>query len=105
MSVEHEAVGKVLSRCGGDPHALVQILRETQELAGWLFRAVLGIRGARTDIEPGPGRRCGRLLSRLPYAAGGAIKHTRPEMAEQSGHEVASVAVGSSATAKGLMHG
>jgi [NiFe] hydrogenase diaphorase moiety large subunit len=43
MSVEHEAVGKVLSRCGDDPHALVQILRETQELAGWQFRAVLGV--------------------------------------------------------------
>jgi len=46
MSVEQEAAGKVLSCCGGDPHALVQILRETQELAGWLFRAVLGV-GAR----------------------------------------------------------
>ncbi|ABD68896.1 hypothetical protein Rfer_1160 [Rhodoferax ferrireducens T118] len=48
MSVqhEHEAVGKALSRCESDPHTLVQILRETQELAGWLFRAVLGV-GAR----------------------------------------------------------
>jgi [NiFe] hydrogenase diaphorase moiety large subunit len=43
MSFEHEALDKVLSRHGRDPHALVQILRETQEQMGWLSRDLLGV--------------------------------------------------------------
>lgn len=42
MSVEQEALDTVLSRRGRDPHALVQILRETQALTGWLPRPLLG---------------------------------------------------------------
>jgi len=37
-----EAVDALLSRHGRDPHALVQILREAQELQGWLPRHMLG---------------------------------------------------------------
>ncbi len=43
MSFEHEALDKVLSRHGRDPHALVQILREMQEQMGWLSRDLLGV--------------------------------------------------------------
>ena len=43
MSVEREAQDEVLSRHGRDPHALVQILRETQDQTGWLSRAVLAV--------------------------------------------------------------
>jgi len=43
MSFEHEALDKVLSRHGRDPHALVQILREIQEQMGWLSRDLLGV--------------------------------------------------------------
>ena len=43
VSVEREALDEVLSRHGRDPHALVQILRETQDQTGWLSRAVLAV--------------------------------------------------------------
>jgi [NiFe] hydrogenase diaphorase moiety large subunit len=41
MSIESAAFERVLSRHGRDPHALVQILRETQALMGWLPRSLL----------------------------------------------------------------
>ena len=43
MNVEREALDQVLTRHGRDPHALVQILRETQEQTGWLSRDLLGV--------------------------------------------------------------
>ena len=42
-SVGREALDEGLSRHGRDPHALVQILRETQEQTGWLSRALLAV--------------------------------------------------------------
>lgn len=42
MKVEREALEKILSRHRRDPHSLVQILRETQDLIGWLPRDLLG---------------------------------------------------------------
>ena len=41
MKVEREALDKILLRHGRDPLGLVQILREAQELAGWLPRDLL----------------------------------------------------------------
>jgi [NiFe] hydrogenase diaphorase moiety large subunit len=41
MSLELGALDPVLLRHGRDPHALVQILRETQEQTGWLSRTLL----------------------------------------------------------------
>jgi [NiFe] hydrogenase diaphorase moiety large subunit len=35
------AVGSPLARYGGNPHALVQVLREAQAQHGWLPRAML----------------------------------------------------------------
>ena len=43
MNVEREALDQVLTRHGRDPHALVQILRETQEQTGCLSRDILGV--------------------------------------------------------------
>ena len=42
MSFEREALDQALSRHGRAPHALVQVLRETQEQTGWLSRSLLG---------------------------------------------------------------
>ena len=42
-SVGREALDEGLSRHGRDPHALVQILRETQDQTGWLSRALLAV--------------------------------------------------------------
>jgi len=42
MKAEREALEKILSRHWRDPHSLVQILRETQDLIGWLPRDLLG---------------------------------------------------------------
>ncbi len=42
MKVEREALDKILVRHGRDPRGLVQILRETQDLTGWLPRDSLG---------------------------------------------------------------
>jgi [NiFe] hydrogenase diaphorase moiety large subunit len=39
--IEQNALDSVLSRYGGEPHGLVQILRETQAFTGWLPREVL----------------------------------------------------------------
>ena len=39
--IDTHALDRVLSRYGREPHGLVQILRETQALAGWLSRDVL----------------------------------------------------------------
>ncbi len=41
VDVRSEAMDTLLSRHGRDPHALVQILRELQESAGWLSRESL----------------------------------------------------------------
>src|SRR5208282_6116724 len=41
VNVRSEAMDTLLSRHGRDPHALVQILRELQESAGWLSRESL----------------------------------------------------------------
>lgn len=41
MKTEQFALRSVLSRCGRDGHALVQILRETPALTGWLPRQLL----------------------------------------------------------------
>ncbi len=42
MTVEREVLDKILSRHGHEPRGLVQILRETQDLTGWLPRDLLG---------------------------------------------------------------
>ena len=41
MTLRREAVDAILSHHGNSPHALVQILREVQELTGWVPRELL----------------------------------------------------------------
>jgi [NiFe] hydrogenase diaphorase moiety large subunit len=43
MKIDYETLDGVLSRYGRDPHGLVQILRETQNVTGWLPRDLLGV--------------------------------------------------------------
>lgn len=43
MKIQPESLDNVLSRYGRDPHGLVQILREMQNLNGWLPRELLGV--------------------------------------------------------------
>ncbi|MDH3210084.1 MAG: NAD(P)H-dependent oxidoreductase subunit E [Burkholderiaceae bacterium] len=42
MNFDSAALDKLLTRHGRDAHALVQILRDTQALIGWLPRDMLG---------------------------------------------------------------